>query len=196
MPLEYILLLFSTLIHSINKILQQNNYFGLQFCTVPVSEHYFSALLNSSLVVCLLLIPKVPGSNPETEGLWEEERSFKNVYSESKGPTGCSQIFQMLSDSTIAYSQSPPLSTFPTFCDQSDSGWAMPLCFWVKFCGWLAVGNPHSLIHLLCQGVSKTPFHLHGVTHVQAPAMRYLRVLSEKGVRLPSPVAICLNPLV
>ena len=55
---------------------QQNIELGQQVCTGRVSEQHFSELLSSSFVECLLLTPKVPGSNPETEELWEEERSF------------------------------------------------------------------------------------------------------------------------
>jgi hypothetical protein len=95
------------------KFPQQNIELGLQVCTGTVSEQQFSELLSSSMVECLLLTPKVPGSNPETGGMWEGGRSFRVLYSESKGPTGRSQIFQMLSDSTIAYSQEP--TTAPAF---------------------------------------------------------------------------------
>ena len=98
---------------SITYFTQQNIELGQQVCTGTVSEQHLSELLSSSLVVCLLLTPKVPGSNPETGGMWEGERSFRVLYSESKGPTGRSQIFQMLSDSTIAYSQEP--TTAPAF---------------------------------------------------------------------------------
>ena len=55
---------------------QQNIELGQQVCTGRVSEQHFSELLSSSFAECLLLTPKVPGSNPEAEGLWEEERSF------------------------------------------------------------------------------------------------------------------------
>jgi hypothetical protein len=65
-------------------------------------EQHLSELLSSSLVECLVLTPKVPGSNPETGGMWEGERSFRACV--SKGPKGRSQIFQMLSDSIISYS--------------------------------------------------------------------------------------------
>ena len=66
-------------IHSIidNEFPQQNIELGLQFCTGTVSEQQFSDLLSSTLVECLLLTPKVPGSNPETGGMWEGERSFR-----------------------------------------------------------------------------------------------------------------------
>ena len=97
----------------VTKFPQQNIELGLQVSTGTVSEQQFSELLSSSLVECLLLTPKVPGSNPETGGMWEGERTFRVLYSESKGPTGRSQIFQMLSDSTIAYSQEP--TTAPAF---------------------------------------------------------------------------------
>ena len=50
---------------------------SLHLCTGIVFEQHFSELLSSSLVECLLLTPEVPGSNPETEGMWEGERSFR-----------------------------------------------------------------------------------------------------------------------
>ena len=56
---------------------QQNIELVQQVCTGTVSEQHLSELLSSSLVECLLLTPKVPGSNPETGGMWEEERSFR-----------------------------------------------------------------------------------------------------------------------
>ena len=74
--------------------------------SVSVSEQLFSKLLNSSMVECLLLIPKVPGSNPKTGGMWEGERSFIVLY--SKQPDFC-----FLIDSTITYSQEP--TTAPAF---------------------------------------------------------------------------------
>ena len=90
-----------------SKFLQQNIKLGQQVCTGTVSEQHFAELLSSSLVECLLLTPRFLGWNPETGELREEEESFRDVYSESKGPTGRSQIFQMLSDSPIAYSLEP-----------------------------------------------------------------------------------------
>ena len=59
-----------------SKFLQQNIELGQQVCTGTVSEQHFSELLSSSLVECLLLTPRFPGSNPETGELWEEEESF------------------------------------------------------------------------------------------------------------------------
>jgi hypothetical protein len=56
-----------------SKILNWVNWFvQAQFLTNNSQE-----LLSSSLVECLLLTPKVPGSNPETGGMWEGERSFR-----------------------------------------------------------------------------------------------------------------------
>ena len=67
--ISFLTLSFDNL-REITKLPQQNIELGLQFCTGTVSEQQFS------LVECLLLTPKVPGSNPETGGMWEGERSF------------------------------------------------------------------------------------------------------------------------
>ena len=48
----------------------------------------------------MLLNPNVTSLNQKTEGMWDGERSFI-------GPTGRSQIYQILSNYTISYSQEP-----------------------------------------------------------------------------------------
>ena len=67
----------------ITKFQPQNFELGLQFCTGIDSEQHFSDLLSSSLVECLHLTPKVPGSYPKTGGMSEGERSFIVLYSDS-----------------------------------------------------------------------------------------------------------------
>ena len=56
----------------LTEFLQQNIELDQQVCTGTVSKQHFSELLSSSLVECLLLTPKFPGSNPVTEELWGE----------------------------------------------------------------------------------------------------------------------------
>ena len=78
----------------ITKFLQQNIELGKQVCTASFSKQHFLELLSSSLVECLLLTPKFPGSNPETRELWEEERNFRGCTLSQKGPTGAARSFK------------------------------------------------------------------------------------------------------
>ena len=75
-----------------------------------VQARFLNDISRSSLVECLLLTPRFPGSNPETGEFWEEEESFIDCVLWDKRAQRAQQIFQMLSDYPIAYSLEPTIA--------------------------------------------------------------------------------------
>ena len=81
-----------------------------------VQAQFFNNISQSCSVAHRQSVCFSPQSSPvqilRLENSGKRKEILQSVYSESKGPNGRSQIFQMLSDSPIAYSQSPPLLCF------------------------------------------------------------------------------------